>query len=87
MDPTEIAGLIKAGLPQADVSVLSDDNTHFEALIVSDDFEGKRALVRHKLVYQCLGSLMGNEIHAMSIRAYTPDEWQASQEGESTTRG
>jgi acid stress-induced BolA-like protein IbaG/YrbA len=76
MDSTEIISLIEAGLPQADVSVLSDDNTHFEALVVSDTFEGKRPLARHQLVYQCLGKLMGNEIHAMSIRAYTPDEWR-----------
>ena len=80
MDPTEITGLIEAGLPQADVTVASDDNTHFEALIVSDAFEGKRAIARHQLIYQCLGTLMGNEIHAMSIRAYTPDEWQARQD-------
>jgi len=80
MDPTEITDLIEAGLPQANVSVVSDDNTHFEALIVSDAFEGKRAIARHQLIYQCLGTLMGNEIHAMSIRAYTPDEWQARQD-------
>ena len=80
MDPTEITGLIEAGLPQADVNVVSDDNTHFEALVVTDAFEGKRAIARHQLIYQCLGTLMGNEIHAMSIRAYTPDEWQAMQD-------
>jgi acid stress-induced BolA-like protein IbaG/YrbA len=80
MDPTEIVSLIEAGLPQAEVSVLSDDNTHFEALVVSDTFEGKRSLARHQLVYQCLGTLMGNEIHAMSIRAYTPEEWRAQAE-------
>jgi acid stress-induced BolA-like protein IbaG/YrbA len=80
MDPVEIVSLIEAGLPQAEVSVLSDDNTHFEALVVSDTFEGKRSLARHQLVYQCLGTLMGNEIHAMSIRAYTPEEWRAQAE-------
>ena len=81
MDPTEIVSLIEAGLPQAEVKVMSDDNTHFEALVVSDTFEGKRPLARHKQVYQCLGALMGNEIHAMSIRAYTPDEWRDRQAG------
>jgi acid stress-induced BolA-like protein IbaG/YrbA len=75
MDPTEVARLIEIGLPQSDVRVMSDDNTHYQALIVSEMFTGKRAIARHQLVYQCLGSLMGNEIHAMSIRAHTPDEW------------
>lgn len=79
MDPTEITRLIENGLPEADVRVMSDDNTHFEAVVISDDFDGKRPLARHQLVYQCLGSLMGNEIHAMSIRAHTPGEWAELQ--------
>ena len=84
MEPIEITKLIEAGLPQAEVSIMSDDNTHYEALVVSDEFVDKRALARHQLVYQCLGALMGNEIHAMSIRAYTRNEWadlQPTEEG------
>jgi acid stress-induced BolA-like protein IbaG/YrbA len=81
MDPREIKRLIEAGLPEAAVDVSSDDNTHFEALVVSDAFAGKRPLARHKLVYQCLGSLMGNEIHALSIRAYTGAEWERARPG------
>lgn len=76
MNPAEIEQLITAGLPDADVRVMSPDNTHFEALIVASEFEGKRAIARHQLVYRCLGKLMGNEIHALSIRAHTPDEWR-----------
>ena len=76
MSPEEITQLIEAGLPGGEVRVMSNDNTHFEAIIVSDAFSGKRPIARHQMVYQCLGSLMGNEIHAMSIRAHTPDEWQ-----------
>ncbi len=76
MDPMEIKALIDDGLPGAKVQVSSDDNTHYAALVVSDSFAGMRPLARHQLVYQCLGTRMGNEIHAMSIRAYTPDEWR-----------
>ena len=76
MEPAEIKALIDEGLPGARVEVFSEDNTHYAALVVSDAFAGKRPIARHQLVYGCLGSLMGNEIHAMSIRAYTPDEWQ-----------
>ena len=79
MDPIEIARIIENGLPEANVSVMSNDNTHFEALIISDEFDGKRPLARHQLVYRCLGSLMGNEIHAMSIRAHTQEEWAELQ--------
>ncbi|MDH3275873.1 MAG: BolA/IbaG family iron-sulfur metabolism protein [Gammaproteobacteria bacterium] len=77
MDPVEITSLIEAGFDDAIVKVMSGDNTHFEALVVAKEFEGKRSIVRHQLVYKCLGALMGNEIHALSIRAMTPDEWQA----------
>ncbi len=76
MNPNEISQLIEAGLPGADVVVRSDDNTHFEALVIAEAFAGKRPLARHQLVYACLGERMGNEIHAMSIRAHTPDEWR-----------
>ncbi len=79
MDPSEVARLIQEGMPGADVKVMSDDNTHYQALIVSESFAGKRPLARHQLVYQCLGALMGGEIHAMSIRAHTPDEWSILQ--------
>ena len=76
MDPEEIKRLIEEGLPGANVQVMSDDNTHFETLVVAADFEGSRLLARHQMVYKCLGSLVGNEIHALSIIAMTPEEWR-----------
>ena len=81
MDPTEVSELIEAGLPEAIVRVASGDNTHFQALVVSEKFAGKRPLARHQLVYACLGSLVGNEIHALSITALTPEEWRERGEG------
>ena len=82
MDPSDIAQLIEAGFEGAVVKVASDDNTHFEALVVAAEFEGKRPIARHQLVYRCLGKLVGNEIHALSIKALTPDEWRAAGEGQ-----
>jgi acid stress-induced BolA-like protein IbaG/YrbA len=75
MTPAEIQKMIEAGLPNAMVRVESDDDTHFQAVVVSDAFSGQRPLARHQLVYRCLGDRMGNEIHALSIRAYTGLEW------------
>ena len=83
MDPAEIKTLIENGLDGADVQVFSEDNTHYAALVISESFAGKRPIARHQLVYQCLGKLMGNEIHAMSIRAHTPEEWSKLQADES----
>ena len=82
MDPTEITKLIEAGFEDAVVEVASDDNTHFEALVVAAEFEGKRPIARHQLVYRCLGKLVGNEIHALSIKALTPDEWREAGKGQ-----
>ena len=82
MEPSEIASLIEAGFDDPVVRVASDDNTHFEALVVAEEFDGKRAIARHQLIYKCLGTLVGNEIHALSIRAFTPAEFeQQTSEG------
>lgn len=81
MDPTEISHRIEAGFADAIVKVMSDDNTHFEAVVIAAEFEGKRPLARHQLVYQCLGTLVGNEIHALSITALTPEEWRERSGG------
>jgi acid stress-induced BolA-like protein IbaG/YrbA len=75
MDPDEIGKLIDAAFDGATVKV-SGDGAHFEALVVASEFEGLRTLARHQLVYKSLGELVGNEIHALSIKALTPGEWQ-----------
>ena len=74
MNSQEIARLIRAGLPGAEVRVQSDDGTHFQARIVAEQFAGKRGVARHQLVYRALGERMGREIHALSIEALTPAE-------------
>ena len=76
MTPEEVAELIRAGLPGAEVQVQSDDNTHFAARVISAQFAGKRSVARHQLVYRALGERMGREIHALSIEALTPEEWE-----------
>ena len=83
MEPAEIKTLIENGLAGADVQVFSEDNTHYSAIVISAEFDGVRPIARHQMIYRCLGTLMGNEIHAMSIRAHTAAEWQdiASQDG------
>lgn len=77
MTPEQITALIEAGLPDAQVIVKSDDNTHFEAQVISPAFEGVRSLQRHQKVYATLGELMGREIHAMALQTFTKEEWQA----------
>lgn len=63
------------GLPCEHVEVLGEDGQHFEAVVVSPAFAGKRLVEQHKLVYQALGTHMREEIHALSLTTYTPDAW------------
>jgi len=78
MTPEQIEELIESHLDGCSATVRSDDNTHFEAEVIAGEFAGKRPLQRHQMVYAALGDLMGGEIHALSIRARTPEEVAAS---------
>ncbi len=59
------------------IKVLGDDGTHFEAVVVSPAFVDKNMVQQHQLVYAALGDRMRAEIHALSMRTYTPQAWQA----------
>lgn len=52
-----------------------DGGLHLNAVIVSSTFEGLPLLERHQLVYRALGSMIKNEIHALSLKTLTPKEW------------
>jgi acid stress-induced BolA-like protein IbaG/YrbA len=56
---------------------VSGDGQHFQALIVSREFEGKNRVQRHQVVYRALGERMREEIHALSMQTLTPAEWQS----------
>jgi acid stress-induced BolA-like protein IbaG/YrbA len=73
----EVKSRIEAGLPGSRASVRSDDDTHFEAVVIAAQFNGQRPLKRHQQVYATLGDAVGREIHALSIEALTPEEWSA----------
>jgi len=81
MTADEVTQLILSGLPEAEVRVATEDDTHFDAVVVARQFEGKRPLQRHQLVYAGLGARMGREVHALSIQAFTPDEWRVASGG------
>jgi len=52
-------------------------NTHWNLTIVSAAFSGKPTVARHRMIYQALGELMQNPIHALAIRAHAPGETDA----------
>ena len=51
-----------------------DGRGHFEVRVVSELFKGKLPLARHRLVFAAVGNLMETDIHALSIKAFSPDE-------------
>ena len=75
MTANEMRSAIMNGLPCDHVEVLGDDGQHFEAVIVSPQFTGKNKVQQHQLVYLTLGERMRAEIHALSMRTFTPDAW------------
>ncbi|MEK9719652.1 MAG: BolA/IbaG family iron-sulfur metabolism protein [Quisquiliibacterium sp.] len=72
--PDDVRRYIAEGLECEHLQV-DGDGRHFEALIVSRLFEGKRSIQRHQLVYQALGERMREEIHALSMKTLTPGEY------------
>jgi acid stress-induced BolA-like protein IbaG/YrbA len=74
--PDQIKSYIAQHLPCDHVEVAGDGH-HFEALIVSAEFRGKNRVQQHQVVYRALGDRMREEIHALSMRTLTPEEWDA----------
>ena len=75
--PEQVKNYIAAGLPCEHLEV-EGDGQHFFATIVLPNFEGKRLIQRHQLVYAALGDRMREEIHALSMKTLTPTEWQSA---------
>lgn len=54
---------------------VTGDGRHFEAVVVSEEFKDKPRLERHRLIYAALGDRMREEVHALSMKLYTNEEW------------
>lgn len=74
--PAQLQGYIQGGMPCDHVEVKGDGH-HFEAVIVSPLFRGKNKVQQHQVVYQALGERMREEIHALSMQTFTPEDWAA----------
>jgi stress-induced morphogen len=75
MTAEEIAGLIRAGLPDAEIRVedLVGDGNHYRAHVVAPAFRGKTRVQQHQLVYQALGGRMGGVLHALALTTAAPE--------------
>jgi stress-induced morphogen len=77
MDLSAIEARIEDGIEDADATVTrargDHDDDHLAATVVSPAFEGERLVAQHQLVYDALGDLMTDEIHALELSTYTPE--------------
>lgn len=76
LSASQLESYIKQELVCDYINVRGDDGTHFEAVIVSPAFVGKSMVQQHQLVYAALGDRMHAEIHALSMKTYTPEKWR-----------
>ncbi len=76
--PDDVRRYIEEGLGCQHVEV-SGDGHHFEAIIVSEAFRGRSRVQQHQLVYKALGERMREEIHALSMQTFTPEDWASAK--------
>ena len=80
ISPEQVQTMIQERLSNAEVKVVGDGE-HFEAIIISPDFAGKTKVKQHQMVYASLQAEMASEtIHALSLKTYTPETWQAASQ-------
>lgn len=84
MENEKVEELIKAGLPDCEVQV-TGDGRHFEAVVISEAFAGKSLLQKQRLVMATVkAQIESDELHALSIKTFTPEDWAAQENPEST---
>ena len=79
MTADELTALIEAGLPDDSQASVTGEGSHFQATVVSAAFDGLNMVKQHQLVYQALGDTMQGAVHALTIKTYTPEQWEQAR--------
>lgn len=80
ISPDKVETMIRSAMPDAQVNVQSPDGEHFEVTVISSQFEGKRRVQQHQLVYGAVKEAMASDaIHALALNTMTPAESLAAQ--------
>lgn len=76
--PENIQERIESALPGSEVVVqdLTGTQDHFQALVISEAFQGKTMVEQHQMVYRALGDFMKEAIHALALKTFTPEQWK-----------
>ncbi|MBE9028331.1 BolA/IbaG family iron-sulfur metabolism protein [filamentous cyanobacterium LEGE 11480] len=76
ISPDKVEAMIQSAMPKAEINVQSSDGEHFEVTVVAAEFDGKRRVQQHQLVYGAVKEAMASDaIHALQLNTFTPTEW------------
>ena len=79
MNPEDVKKLIEAGLPDCEVTV-TGDGSHFDAIVVGEVFADMLPVKKQQMVYATVtDKITSGELHALTIKTYTPQEWEKAQ--------
>lgn len=85
MEPETVKQRIEAGIPGCEARV-DGDGSHFQAVVISPEFAGLSPVKKQKMVYATVNdAITSGELHALTIKAYTPDEWERASKLQVTT--
>ncbi|CAM4448218.1 MAG: hypothetical protein LEGION0398_MBIBDBAK_00699 [Legionellaceae bacterium] len=80
MNPSKIQQLIETQIPNSRAIVQSPDGIHFEAIVISSEFENKTKVQQQQLVYKAVYSyIQEGSLHALSLKTYTPELWEKNK--------
>ncbi|MEB3356971.1 MAG: BolA/IbaG family iron-sulfur metabolism protein [Synechococcales bacterium] len=83
VSPDQVKAMIKEGLPDAEIHLqdLTGGGDHFQVVVISSAFAGKRLIQQHQMVYAAVQQAMSsNDIHALSLQTYTPETWAVASQ-------
>ena len=76
----DIKDTIEAAVPGATVHIYDPDGEHFEALVISSDYQGMPLIKQHKLVMNALKERFATDVHALGLKTFTPEKWEKSKD-------
>jgi len=80
MSPEEVQNILTQAIEDSEVQATSNDGSHFQIMVISDQFEGLRAVKRQQMIYAHLGEyITGGALHAVGIKTYTKKEWEKAK--------
>lgn len=75
--PIKIQTMIESVITDATIIINGDDGVHFDAIVISAQFEQLNKVKRQQLVYSALQDVIrSGELHALALKTFTPQEWQ-----------